>query len=469
MKLYNTPHKQVELIEPRSGRPLSVYTCGPTVYDEPHIGNWFTFLRYDLLVRVLRDAGYEVNWVMNITDVGHLISDADEGEDKLEKGARREGKTAWQIADHYTRRFLDGLDALNILKPDSLPKATDHIQDQIDLVSTLEAKGFTYVIDDGVYFDTSKFDGYADFAQLDVDGLTAGARVNANPQKRNITDFALWKFSPVGSQRDMEWDSPWGKGFPGWHLECSAMSMKYLGETLDIHGGGIDHIPVHHTNEIAQSQAATGLPFSRHWFHANHITVEGQKIAKSAGNGVTLADIAQKGYRPDHLRMLALESHYRTQSVFSWEALAGARQRLNDLEAVADWQHQSSGRAGKLDDNLVPSAIKDIRQALQNDLSSPQALSIVSRVVGEIESNDGIHSDDQAALLELLKFLDGSLGFKLSGRPDITHEQKQLLEQRQAARQQQNWEQADQQRQQLLKQGIAVKDTATGYLWQHQA
>ena len=340
MKLYNTLTKQLEPFTPQDPARTTVYTCGPTVYDYPHIGNWFTFIRYDILVRTLMANQQTVAWVMNITDVGHLVSDADDGEDKLEKGAKREGKTAWDIAKFYGDYFVNAIDRLNFVKPTHLPRATDHIQEQIELIRLLESKGFTYQIDDGIYFDTSKFPTYGDFAQLDLDELQAGARVEHNPQKHQPTDFALWKFSPSDAQRDMEWDSPWGKGFPGWHLECSAMSMKYLGETLDIHSGGIDHIPVHHTNEIAQSEAATGKPFAHYWMHTNHILINDEKIAKSTGNGITLEDIEGKGFSMEDLRLHVLESHYRSQSRFSWDSLAAAHNRLLDYKAMAAlrWQ-----------------------------------------------------------------------------------------------------------------------------------
>ncbi len=262
IQLHNTLSRKLEKLQPLHKDQIRLYTCGMTVYDYPQLGNWATYIRWDTLVRMLRESDYDVAWVMNITDVGHLTSDADEGEDKLEKGAKREGKSAWEIADFYTKMFMNGMAQLNITTPSKLPKATDHIPEQLVLLETLEKKGFTYVIDDGVYFDTSKLPDYGKLTRQKAEDLRAGARVELNAQKRNITDFALWKFSPKDQQRDMEWDSKWGKGFPGWHLECSAIAMKYLGETLDIHAGGVDHIAVHHTNEIAQSEAATGKPFA---------------------------------------------------------------------------------------------------------------------------------------------------------------------------------------------------------------
>jgi cysteinyl-tRNA synthetase len=297
MQLYNTLTRKLEYFEPQTPPEVKLYTCGPTVYDYQHIGNYSAYVRWDTLVRVLQATGHEVNWVINITDVGHLVSDADEGEDKLEKGARREGKTAWDVAAFYMDDFMLGLKALHIQTPTHVVRATDHIVEQIALVEILEQKGYTYTIDDGVYYDTSKCKDYGALAHIDVKNLQAGARVELNPQKRHPTDFALWKFTPKGQKRDMEWDSPWGKGFPGWHLECSAMSMKYLGETLDIHTGGIDHIPVHHINEIAQSEAATGKQFSRFWLHNNHILVDNAKSLKARAMAFSCTTWQSRAFR----------------------------------------------------------------------------------------------------------------------------------------------------------------------------
>jgi cysteinyl-tRNA synthetase len=465
MKLYNTLSRKVEDIKPIDEKAVTVYTCGPTVYDYPHIGNWFTFVRYDTLVRTLKLSGYQPKWVMNITDVGHLISDADEGEDKLEKGARREGKTAWEIAKFYGDYFVDALSRLNLRTPDYLPKATDHIQEQIDLVKKLEEKDFTYVIDDGVYYDTSKFPRYADFAQLDLDEQQAGKRVEYNKQKRNPTDFALWKFSPKGQKRDMEWDSPWGKGFPGWHLECSAMSMKYLGETMDIHAGGIDHLPVHHTNEIAQSEAVTGKPFANYWMHANHISVEGEKISKSLGNGVTLEDIEKRGISLMALRLHILESHYRSQSKFSWESLQGSQNALKHLEAMADRQFQPLGYNSTSDDeqNLGTFGFHEqtMTEDMQDDLDTPLAL----RSLYEAESDlpDGPISTE--SLKRFLNFVDSIFGLQLSNRKDIEPEQKQLIAEREAARATKDWQKSDDIRVELVKQGLGLRDTEHGTIW----
>jgi len=464
MKLYNSASHQIEEIN-LTAQALGVYTCGPTVYDYPHIGNWFTFIRYDILVRTLRAAGFETKWVMNITDVGHLVSDADEGEDKLEKGARREGRTAWEVAQYYTDHFLDGLNRLNIDMPDVLPKATDHIPEQIELIKKLEDQGYTYRIDDGIYFNTAKFKTYAKFAGLRLNELQGGARVELNTQKMNVSDFALWKFSPQNHERDMEWESPWGRGFPGWHLECSAMAVKYLGATVDIHGGGIDHIPVHHTNEIAQSEAAFGVPYVKYWFHANHISVEGQKISKSLGNGFTLDDLADKGGSPPVIRMYALESHYRTQSKFSLDGLGAAKQRLYDLYALATlrWQYTEHETTISNTGAAISECKSAVQKALQYDLNTPQALSALSELQNKL--SNGVPRMHQEPFEELLRYIDSTLGLDLLSQADIPDSIKEQLHQRGLAREQADWSSSDSIRVELSKQAIGVRDTPNGQIW----
>ncbi|HUD10403.1 MAG TPA: cysteine--tRNA ligase [Candidatus Saccharimonadales bacterium] len=461
MKLYNSLTKEVEELKPQNLPVVTVYTCGPTVYDYPHIGNWFTFIRYDLLIRALIAEAAQPKWVMNITDVGHLTSDADDGEDKLEKGAKREGKTAWDIAEFYSTYFIDGLERLNFLQPSYLERATKHIKEQLDLIKRLEAKGFTYIIDDGVYYDTSKFPKYADFAQLDLDEQQTADRIIVNPQKKNASDFALWKFSPKDHNRDMEWDSPWGKGFPGWHIECSAIAMKFLGETLDIHSGGIDHVPIHHTNEIAQSEAVTGKPLALTWMHTNHVLVEGEKIAKSAGNGITLEDIEAKGYNLMTFRLLVLESHYRTQSKFSWGTLTAAQSRLNNWYGIAVLRWQLT------DASIAPqdsTATADIRKPLLDDLNTPQALSNIddyfSTIADQLVSRITVEGFE-ARLSEI----DGLLGLDLMKQPDISDAHKKLITRRETARAEQDWSKSDELRNELAKQGIGVRDTPGGSIW----
>ncbi|HPG37502.1 MAG TPA: cysteine--tRNA ligase [Candidatus Saccharibacteria bacterium] len=464
MKLYNTLTRQVENLQPLNAPHVGIYTCGPTVYDYAHVGHWFTYVRADLLIRALKANGLEPEWVMNITDVGHLVSDADEGEDKLEKGARREGKTAWEVARFYEADFLKELALLNITKPNHITRATDHIAEQIALVKVLEDKGFTYIIDDGVYYDTSKFPAYGDFARLDLDELEAGKRVDFNPQKRRASDFALWKFSRSSSQRDMEWDSPWGKGFPGWHIECSAMAMKYLGSTLDIHTGGIDHIPVHHTNEIAQSEAATGQQFSKSWLHTNHVLVDGQKISKSLGNGVRLTELVEKGFEPQAFRLLVLESHYRSQSKFSLESLQAAANRLKDLKAMAVLRYQLLEKPQDDTSFSFADVADQIQTHLADDLNTPAIMAYLSDVSRQI----------QAVLLwhkavphfeNMLTAIDDMLGLQLADVPDISAEQKELLQTRETARQAKDWPAADAARNKLLEQGIELRDTPSGLIW----
>jgi len=347
--------------------------------------------------------------------------------------------------------------------PDQLPKATDHITEQIELIQKLEEKGFTYIIDDGVYYDTSKFPAYADFARLDLEEQQAGKRVEFNPQKRNRTDFALWKFSPKDSQRDMEWDSPWGTGFPGWHLECSAMSMKYLGETLDIHAGGIDHLPVHHTNEIAQSEAVTGKPFAKVWLHSNHITVNGDKISKSLGNSIVLEQIEERGIPLEALRLHVLESHYRSQSKFSWDSLLAARNRLQNLYAMAAlrWQPVTIDRD---DSAFLHETAEKILAVMQDDMDTPKALAELSALQNKLEVML-ISASEWEAFEHLLGVLDDLFGLGMLSQPDITKDQKTLLAKRQQARETKDWEASDALRDQLKADGIGVRDTDHGPIW----
>lgn len=460
MKLYNTLTRTTEELQPQRPPAVTVYTCGPTVYDYPHIGNWFTYIREDTLIRALKLAGYTPQWVMNITDVGHLVSDADDGEDKLEKGARREGKTAWEIVEFYTGYFLEGMQRLNMLSPDHLTKATEHIPEQIALVERLETGGYTYKTSDGIYFDTARFPRYADFARLDLDEQEAGARVEVNPEKRNPTDFALWKFSPTDHKRDMEWDSPWGTGFPGWHIECSAMSMKYLGETLDIHAGGIDHIPIHHTNEIAQSEAATGKPFAKLWMHSNHITIDGEKISKSLGNGITLEDMQKQGIDLAAFRLHALESSYRSQSKFSWDSLVAAQNRLRNLQEFAALVWQPKAAAPRHDFGAVSDGIIT---DLTNDLNTPEVLARLSTFASTVMDSQ-VNGHDTAGFEKLLATIADALGVDVRTE-DITSAQKQLIADRDTARAAKDWTRSDQLRAALADQGLGVRDTPLGGVW----
>ncbi len=455
MKLYNTLSQQLETLKPNDPPSVTIYTCGPTVYDYPHIGNWFTFIRYDLLVRTIKGAGLEPKWVMNITDVGHLTSDADEGEDKLEKGARREGKTAWDIAKYYGDYFTDGLKRLNFFMPWQLPKATEHIAEQINMVKQLEAKGYTYQLDDGIYYDTAKFPNYKNFARLDLDEQQAGLRVATNPNKHNPSDFALWKFSPKDKTRDMEWDSPWGKGFPGWHIECSAMCLKYLGETVDIHCGGIDHIPIHHTNEIAQSQAVTGKPLANLWMHTNHILIDDQKISKSLGNSLTLEQIEERGISLPAFRLYVIESHYRSQSKFSWEGLKAAQNRLLRYKNFAVKRFQVEPEDAK--DIPAP----DILKPMEEDLNTPLALASIEEYINKIESTPASIASIKAAI----QIIDDILGLDLNSTKDISDDQKRLISERMQARTDHDWQKSDELRDILAQQNIGLNDLKDYSAW----
>lgn len=465
MKLYNTMTRSIDQLRPLKDGEIKLYTCGLTVYSQPHIGNWVAYIYWDILVRALKASGQKVVRVQNITDVGHLTSDEDAGEDKMLKSALKEGTTAWQVAEKYIKIADDeAYNQLGLLRPDHMPRATDYIQQQIDFVKGLEAKGFTYIIADGVYFDTSKLSDYGKLARLDISGLQFGARV-ADSGKKNPTDFALWKFSPQNEKRDMEWESPWGIGFPGWHLECSVMARELLGDSIDIHTGGIDHIPVHHTNEIAQSEAFTGQPFSTCWVHANHIKVDGTKMSKSLGNIYTLQDITNKGYDIEAFKLLVLSKHYRTEGNFTWEILEASQNRLNELRAWADLRYQSSTDA--MYDEL-DTMFKDTRlamlQAIQNDLDTPSALVALNKLVTYMQNNP-IPTQSKKHTEEILTFIDDLLGLHVSSRPDITDQQKQIMKQRDIARQNKDWQASDKLRDQLKQQGISVRDGSTVQIW----
>lgn len=377
MRLYNTLSHQIEEVKtfPIGSASLGLYACGPTVYDYAHLGHMRKYFSDAVLISVLRASGFEVQHVMNVTDVGHLVSDADEGEDKMEKGARQTGKTVWEVAQYFTDDFLRQYDLMGLPRPANLCAATDHIPEQIAMVQSLESQGFTYTIPgDGIYFDTAKDPTYGQLANLKLDQLKAGARIGENTAKRNPSDFALWKFSPTHEQRQMEWESPWGKGFPGWHIECSAMSTKYLGDQFAIHTGGIDHVPVHHTNEIAQSENATGKkPFVKHWVHHNFLRIDGKKMSKSLNNFYTLDDIIAKGFSPGALKILFLQAHHRDELNFTWESLAGAQKAYDRWQRkVRAWGQINLPE--KFDPSILSPAGQNVWQYLQDDLKTPQAL-----------------------------------------------------------------------------------------------
>lgn len=449
MKLYNTLSRQIDELVPLDGKKVKMYSCGLTVYSQPHIGNWIGYIYWDVLVRTLKAAGYDVERTQNITDVGHLTSDDDNGEDKMEKGARREGITAWDVAEKYIAIADAEAKLLDLTPPDHLARATGMINEQIAFAGVLDERGFLYRIDgDGMYFDTARLADYGKLARLDIEGLEAGARVSVEG-KRNITDFAVWKFSPEHAKRDMEWDSPWGKGFPGWHLECSVIARETLGDQIDIHTGGIDHIPVHHTNEIAQTEAVTGKQFSQFWLHVNHIKSDGQKMSKSLGNIYTLEDIKTKGYDIDAFKLFALQKHYRTEGNFTWENLDAAANRLKHWQEVADlrWQRPYS-------DKDAP----DILAPLTNDLNTIEALSLIDAYFSDVEAN-GVAP--QAAFLAQIRDL---LNINLE-KNDVDSAVHQLVANREKARGTKDWAQSDALRDQLAEQGIGLRDTPDGAVW----
>jgi len=451
LKLYNTLSRKIEEFRPIKKDRVGIYACGPTVYNYAHIGNLRAYVFEDILKRVLLYNDYAVKHIINITDVGHLTGDADEGEDKIEKGAAREGKTAWQIAAFYTKAFKKDLKILNILPPNKFPKATDNIKEQIALIKILEKKGFTYITSDGVYFDTSKLKDYGKLALLKKEDLKAGARIDLG-EKKNITDFALWKFSPEGQKRQMEWKSPWGVGFPGWHIECSAMSVKYLGQPFDIHCGGIDHVPVHHTNEIAQSEAANGKPLAHYWLHGEFVLMGEDKMAKSTGNFVTLQTLQTKNFSPLAYRYLLLQTHYRKQLAFSWEALQAAQNGLNHLYNIV----KSWGKAG------VGCAEYEQKflEAVNNDLDTPGALAIMWDLI-----KNPIYPPF-AKRRTILKF-DKVLGLGLAKLPkekkaELPQEVQNLVNARNEARAHKKWSKSDELRKQIEDLGYMVKDTPDG-------
>ena len=482
LQFHNQLTKAVDTFSPLKDGHVSLYTCGPTVYNYPHIGNWSGYIYWDILVRVLQANTLTVTRVMNITDVGHLVSDEDDGEDKLEKSARREGKTAWELAEFYTTDFLEGMDALNLVPPTHIAKATDYIDEQLALVQTLKENGYTYQISDGIYFNTAKFPQYGDFAHLDLAAQKAGARVALNPEKHNPSDFALWKFTPEGEHRDMEWTTPADltdngterSGFPGWHLECSAMAMNILGETLDIHTGGIDHIPVHHTNEIAQSEAATGQQFSRLWLHNNHLKVNGTKISKSLDNGITLKDLSDKGFSPLDFRMFVLQSSYHNEGNFTFENLTAAQQRLSHWRTVAALRHQThdtiqNDDEKSTDDQSVSlyAASQALLEALSDDLDTPEGFVIIDDAFSRLERVP-VKAIHQHAFVSFLATIDELLGLQLlQTTPDIDDDEKRLILERERAREDQNWKLADKLRVQLEKSGVTVRDTANGPIWEY--
>lgn len=458
LHLYNTLTRKKDHFHPLENNHVRLYTCGPTVYNFVHLGNLRTYVFEDVLKRVLKYHGYKVTHVMNITDVGHLTDDADSGEDKMEKSAVREGKTAWEIAEFYTQTFQNDMKDLNILDPTIWCKATDHIPEQIALVKTLTNKGYTYETSDGIYFDTTKLEDYGKLAQLEKQILAAGARVDMG-EKRNPHDFALWKFTPSGTTRQMEWDAFEKKGFPGWHIECSAMAMKYLGEQFDIHCGGVDHIPVHHTNEIAQTESATGkIPWVQYWMHGEFLLMGNQsqgdnlqqarvKMAKSGENFLTLASVKERNISPLAYRYFLLQAHYRKQLGFSWEAVEAAQNGLERLRGLVQNISSEIPEDPRIEQEFI--------EAMNDDLNSPEALAILWNALKE-----------HRLTLAMVIGFDKILGLNLHEHEDKTIvvplAVQQLVEARAKARSEQQWEESDRLRNEIKSQGFIVEDTPGG-------
>lgn len=456
LKLFNTLTRKKELFTPLNENLVTMYNCGPTVYDYAHLGNLRGYVNANLLRRVLEHKGYEVKQIINITDVGHLTDDGDDGDDKIEKGALREKKTVEEIIEFYTNEFLRDLTDLIINTKEifMFPRASQHIEEQIALIKALESKGYTYKTSDGIYFDTSKFPEYGDLARLDIEGLRSGARVESNPEKRNVTDFALWKFSSAGEKRAQEWDSPWGTGFPGWHIECSAMAMRYLGETLDIHTGGVDHIPVHHTNEIAQSVCATGKPFSRFWLHHEFVNVKDGKMAKSEGNFIRLQSLREKGFRPVDYRYLLLLAHYRSPITFSFESLEAASRALSRLVHIyAELENDDKSEVNK-------AYSEKFFEFMNDDLNSPAAIATMWNML----KDDSVEDSQKYATLELFDSILG-LGLKRLSEDlfDIPEDVLKLARQREREKKIKNYERADEIRDKISELGFTIKDTKEGF------
>lgn len=462
MKVYNTMSRKKEEFKPLSDEAVTIYSCGPTVYSYAHIGNMRTYVFMDILRRALKLNGYNLKHVMNITDVGHLTSDGDEGEDKMEKAAKSQKKTPWEIAAYFTEIFFGDLKKLNIESPELTPKATEHIEQMIDFVKVLCEKGYGYETDDGIYYDISKFSKYGRLSRANLEEQLAGAseRVEINNQKRHPADFAIWKKAP--KEHIMQWESPWGMGYPGWHIECSAMSREYLGDTFDIHTGGVDHIPIHHENEIAQSEALTGKKSVNYWMHSEFLLVDNGKMSKSLGNTYTVSDLEAKGYSPLAYRYFCLNGNYRNKLNFTWEALDAAQVSLNRLyEAAA--KHKDAPE-GNLPKDMMEELKKDFIEAVSDDLNVPLGLGILWKALRNSEKSKDIYN--------FALFADSVLGLSIeknavikedsNDNADISQEIIELVEKRTEAKKAKDFKTADEIRDKLKEMGITLIDTKEG-------
>jgi len=456
VEFYNTLTRKKQIFQPIKKGEVGIYSCGPTVYWNQHIGHMYAYSQWDVLVRFLRWERYKVKWVMNITDVGHLTSDEDTGEDKMEKGAKREGLTVWQIADKYITQFLEGMDLLNISRPDVLCRATEHTPQQIELIKLIEKNGFTYKTKTGLVFDTSKFPDYPKFARLNLKKQLPGARLEVDPEKKSPWDFYLWIYGRP--THIMQWESPWGRGFPGWHIECTAMSTYYLGSQFDIHTGGKDHIPIHHTNEIAQGYGAFGRQTANFWLHNGMLTVKGEKMSKSLGNIYTVQDLVAKGYHPLAFRYLILNSHYRKGLDFTWEALEGGQKAyFRLLDFVHRWREEER-EIGRKDEKGEEKFKNQFRKFLEDDLNIPAALSLIWDLTKS--------SLSLSSKLNLIFDFDKVLGLKLKEETEkkikVPKEILKLVERREELRRQKKWFEADEIRQEIENKGWRIKDTIKG-------
>jgi len=459
LKLYNTLTRKKEIFEPinKKNNEVKIYSCGPTVYYYAHIGNFRAYVFSDTLKRVLELNGFKIKGVMNLTDVGHLTSDEDEGEDKILKEAKKQKKSPEEIANYYTEKFFEDFDRLNNKRPEVVCKATEHINEMIKVIEKLENNGYTYLGKNGnVYFDTSKFKNYGKLAKLNLECLKAGARIKIDENKKNPRDFVLW-FAESGSKfkgHVLLWDSPWGKGWPGWHIECSAMSMRYLGETLDIHAGGEDHIPVHHTNEIAQSEGATGKIFSRFWMHVAFLQFNAEKMSKSKGGILMLSDLIEKGYSPMDLRYFYLSGHYKKPLNFTFTNLNNSKNTLNRLREIISTIKETDLRVNQKN---IGGAYNQFLEILNDDLNTPKALSFMWEILRENRLND---SEKYALVLEF----DKAFGLKLDNEEiiKIPKDIEKLVHIRELARKNKDWKTSDELREKIKNLGYSLDDTKSG-------
>ena len=462
--LYNTRTRRKQPFEPLEPGHARVYSCGPTVYSPQHIGNLRPYLFADLLKRALRAQGWRVTHVINVTDVGHLSDDADSGEDKIERAARQSGRRARDIADEYTREWQRDLARLNCIPPDVLCRATDHIPEQIEMIQNLEAKGVTYRLPDGIYYDTSRFPRYAELARLDLGQQQRGARIGEVQGKRHPADFALWKFPEPGVKRQQEWDSPWGRGFPGWHIECSAMSSKYLGRSFDIHTGGVEHVAVHHTNEIAQSEVAFDVhPWVQVWMHEDWIVFDGEKMSKSLGNICRLQDLIDRGFLALSYRYFFLQAHYRKQQAWNDDAIEAADTGYRRLLGRAAEVRDAPGEVGA---EACAGPRQEFWAAACDDLNAPRALA----VAGDVARNEAL---PPAARRALLTEFDAWLGLDLMSAPlEEAQERDPRIEarlaEREEARARRDWKAADRIRDELASEGVEIEDTPRGPRWRRR-